>query len=337
MKFVEFVKDRWFEIALHFFLFILIFLLCNVFKVPTQLLVAICFLFFVFGSFLLLFSFYRKRSFYQNFINLLESLDQKYLIGEMIKKPNFLEGKILYDAIYEIDKSMNEKLNSYKFHIDDFKEYVELWVHEIKVPISSCLLSIHNHASSSKRTIEEISRIEDYVEQILYYVRGEMLEKDYLIRECSLKQIVKSVVQKNKNRLLDKHISIEVDLDEKKVRTDSKWLLFILHQIINNSIQYVSNQNGKIRIFIRQKKDTIILCIWDNGIGINKSDLPRIFEKGFTGQNGRNYASSTGMGLYLCKQLIQKMGHSIEVESKQQEFTCVSILFHETDFYNILK
>lgn len=338
MSFKEYVKDKWIEILSYCFFFILVFLLCSAFQVSLQLIVAISLLFFFFGFFSLCYSFYRKKSFYQNLFQLLESLDQKYLVGEMFKKPDFLEGKILYDVIYEIDKSMNERLHSYRFHIENFKEYVELWVHEIKVPISSLLLTVHNHtSSSSKKIVEEISRIEDYVEQILYYVRSENVEKDYFIRECSLKQIVKNAVQKNKNRILNKHITIEVDVGEQKVRTDSKWISFVLHQIINNSIQYVANQNGKIRIFLSRKKNAIVLCVWDNGIGIAESDLSRVFEKGFTGQNGRKYSSSTGMGLYLCKQLIVKMGHSIEIESKQQEFTCVSILFYETDFYNILK
>lgn len=337
MKFLAYLKDHLLEIFSYWILFFLIFLLLLAFQVSTELIVAIFLLFLLVGIPLLLFPFYRKKIFYDNLLDNLSSMDQKYLLHEMINRPSFLEGEILYDAMYEVNKSMMEYLNIYKNHLDEFKEYMELWVHEIKIPISSCFLITHNHAlESSKKLEEELARIEDFVEQILYYARSENVEKDYLVRSADLKTIVRNVVQKNKSRILYKHIKLDISVGEKKVRTDSKWLEFILHQILNNSIQYARGKDAEIRIWTEKKEKQLLLHIKDNGFGIAKSDLPHVFEKGFTGKNGRTVSTSTGMGLYLVKKLAQKMNHKVLIDSVQGEYTTFTVIFFETDFYDVL-
>ncbi len=132
------------------------------------------------------YDYYRKSIFYQDFINKLNKLDKKCLITELIKKPNFLDGKILYDSLYEIDKSMYEEIEQYLQNINDFKEYIELWVHEVKLPIASSKLMIYNHETDKRKLQEQINRIENYVEQVLYYIRLENSEHDYLLKKCNL-------------------------------------------------------------------------------------------------------------------------------------------------------
>lgn len=337
MKFSSYLKDRILEICAYFFFFLLVILLLSVFKVHFSLIVAISILFLFFGLFFFLFPYFRKKTFYQTFSDLLESLDQKYLIGEMIQDPGFLEGNFLVDAILEIDKSMNDHLSSYKYSVQEFKEYIELWVHEVKIPISSCYLVAHNHSSKvSQKMLEEVEKILDFVEQILYYTRSENVEKDYLIRSCSLKTMVRNVIQKNKNRFLYQNIALDVQIGDETVRTDSKWLEFILHQIINNSIQYAKKKEAHLRIWAEQEKKQVLLHLEDNGIGIPQEDLSRVFDKGFTGHNGRGHSTSTGMGLYLSKKLCEKMGHSIQIFSSTGQFTRVTLVFSNTDFYDVL-
>ena len=286
---------------------------------------------------LLIYNFYRKKHFYDKFLTNLERLDQKYLILELLKKPKFYEGEILYEALYEIDKSMTENVNEYKQSVNDFKDFIELWIHEVKIPLSSLSLIVHNNKSlKTPKIMEQLNHIEDYTEQILYYVRSENSEKDYLIKECLLDDIVKNVALKNKDNFLYNNTSFIVSDLDKTVLTDSKWLEFIINQIVNNSLKY-KGENPYIKITALETEKDVKLIIFDNGKGISKSDLPRVFDKSFTGENGREGSISTGMGLYICYNLCQKLGHDIKIESVKNKFTKVTITFVKNNYTNTLK
>ena len=201
-----------------------------------------------------IYNFYRKKHYYDVFLNNLDRLDQKYLISELIKKPNFYEGEILYESIYEIDKSMTERVSEYKQSVKDFKEFIELWIHEVKIPLASLSLIVHNNKSAvNKKIKEQINHLEDYTEQILYYVRSENPEKDYLIKKCSLDEIVKNVALKNQNNFRYKHTDFIVSDLDKTILTDSKWLEFIINQIVSNSLKY-QRENPYIKITALEKK-----------------------------------------------------------------------------------
>lgn len=255
----------------------------------------------------------------------------------MINKPNFYEGEIFYQTLYDINKSMIENVKEYNLSIIDFKEYVEMWIHEVKIPISSLTLLIHNNQEKiDKRYVEQIRKLDNYIDQILYYVRSENAEKDYIIKEKSLQEIIKNVALKNKDDLLASKVKLDVNVNNIKVLTDAKWLEFILNQIINNSIKYKRNNvESYIKIIEKEDKEKTYLSIYDNGIGIPKKDIPRVFEKSFTGENGRITAKSTGMGLYIVKKLCDKLGHKINIESKKNEYTKITIIFYNNDFYKI--
>lgn len=266
-------------------------------------------------------------------------LEEKYLITELIKKPDFLEGKIFYDSLYEINKSFNEKIKDLKCNQEDFKDYIEMWIHEVKIPLSNLILITHNNKSLvDKRFLEQLKRLEDYLDQVLYYVRSEDSEKDYLIKEVKLSSVVKQVALKNKDTLLYNKVTLKTKINNETVLTDSKWLEFVLNQLINNCVKYRNiNTMSYIEISAKEENNKTILSIYDNGIGIPESDMNRVFDKTFTGSNGRKGANSTGMGLYISEKLLKKLGHKITIESSFENYTKVNIVFSNNDYYNCLK
>lgn len=281
--------------------------------------------------------YFKRKKFYDNLLKILEELDEKYLITEIIKTPNFLEGQILKNSLEQIDKSMLENVNKYKYMTEDYKEYIELWIHEIKIPIATSKMVIENNKNAITKSIdEELDKVENYIEQALFYARSNTVEKDYYIRKVVLKEIVNESIKKNKSSLIQEKISIDIhDLDI-EVNTDNKWIVFILNQIIQNSIKYRKKENSVMEIYANQGKENVILYIKDNGIGIKQGEITRVFEKGFTGTNGRlSNKKSTGIGLYLCKKLCNKLGIGIELNSVQNEGTEVKLVFPKDSYIEL--
>lgn len=337
MKFKKYLLDKIIPITISIVGFIITILMLNAFKIQNDLKIAIAIIFSMVLLFNILYDYLRKYNFYTKLLKTLDSLDKKYLILEMINKPNFYEGELFYQSLYEINKSMIENVKEYSLNVANFKEYVEMWIHEVKIPISSLTLLNHNHQDQiDRRCVEEIRKLDNYIDQILYYVRSENAEKDYIIKEKDLQETIKNVALKNKDDLLENNIKLEVDINNEKVLTDSKWLEFILNQIINNSIKYKKDDvESYVKISIIEDKEKIYLSIYDNGIGIPSKDISRVFNKSFTGENGRLREKSTGMGLYIAKKLCDKLGHKITIESKLGEYTKVTIIFSKNDFYKI--
>ena len=337
MSLKKYLLDKSPQIIISIIGFMISILMLNAFKVDNSLKIALTIIFIIVVLFNIVFDYVRKYKFYKKLSNTLDNLDKKYLVLEMMNKPNFYEGEIFYQSLYAINKSMIENVKEYSLSITDFKEYVEMWIHEVKIPISSLILLGHNHQNEiDKRYIEQVKKLDNYIDQILYYVRSENAEQDYIIKEKNLQEIIKNVALKNKDDLLENNIRFETDIHSKKVLTDSKWLEFILNQIINNSIKYKKDHiDSYIKISTTEKDDKIYLSIYDNGIGIPQSDLKRVFDKSFTGVNGRTRKKSTGMGLYIAKKLCNKLGHKISVESKINEYTKITIIFSKNNFYKI--
>lgn len=281
--------------------------------------------------------YFKRKKFYDNLLKILEELDEKYLITEIIKTPNFLEGQILKNSLEQIDKSMLENVNKYKYMTEDYKEYIELWIHEIKIPIATSKMVIENNKNAITKSIdEELDKVENYIEQALFYARSNTVEKDYYIRKVVLKEIVNESIKKNKSSLIQEKISIDIHDLEIEVNTDNKWIVFILNQIIQNSIKYRKKENSVIEIYANQGKENVILYIKDNGIGIKQGEITRVFEKGFTGTNGRlSNKKSTGIGLYLCKKLCNKLGIGIELNSVQNEGTKVKLVFPKDSYIEL--
>ena len=339
MKFGSFLKDRLYSIIIALFCYFIILLVLLAFKSDKSIIIAITIILLVTYILLFLTDFFRKQKFYTDLLTNIENLDKAYLVLETLNRPEFYEGELLCQALYEIDKSMNENVRIEKEQLLDNKEYIEMWIHEVKRPLASLVLTLNNQKNILDRKTKNIlKRLEDYVDQVLYYVRSENAEKDYFIKEVNLSKVIKNVGIKNMDDLLDNKVEFIVDKTNYKVFTDSKWLEFILNQIINNSIKYKRNiDNSYIKIYVKDNLDTTVLIIEDNGIGIKTSDIRQVFDKTFTGTNGREKTTSTGMGLYIAKNLCKKLGHKIEIESKENEYTRVFITFAKNKFYDVLK
>ena len=331
MKFSKYVKDNLINIVIYIATVILIALMLVAFKVPIQANITTVIVLIFSSVVIVLNNYFRKEKFYKQFRSNLERLDKKYLILETLPDPNTYEEKIIVEALYEINKSMIENINEYYKNTIEFKEFVEIWIHEVKIPISSMVLKCHNNKEKyDKSFLSLIRRLDNSIDEILYYVRSENTEKDFAISE-----IVRNVSIKNKDDLLENNVLFETDLKAKNVNTDKKWLEFILNQIINNSIKYKKDKESIIKIESSETKDKVILKIYDNGIGIPEKDLKRVFEKSFTGTNGRNKAKSTGMGLYIIKNLCNKLGHKIYIESEENKYTKVILEFGKNNIYKI--
>ncbi len=334
MKYKEYFKDNILNIIIYLFTITLTSLMLNAFKLDKMVIILTAIIFLICGISIITINFYRKNKFYTSYLNSLERLNKKYLILETIIEPTTYEEKIIVNSLYEINKSMIENINEYKRNIIEFKEFVEIWIHEAKIPISSMVLKCHNHKEKYDTSfLSQLRRLDNNIDEILYYVRSENTEKDFAINEVNLKEIIHNVMLKNKDDLLENHIALETNVDNYTVETDKKWLEFIINQIINNSIKYKKDKNAVIKIECKESLDKTIVEIYDNGIGIPSKDIGRVCEKSFTGSNGRNKVKSTGMGLYIVKKLCDKLGHNFYIESKEKEYTKVCIEFGKNEMY----
>ncbi|CEO12504.1 integral membrane sensor signal transduction histidine kinase [[Clostridium] sordellii] len=272
---------------------------------------------------------YKKRKVYfETLLKYIDNLDKKYLISEIIDIPPYIDAIPYYYLLKKASKSMRDEINNEKTKRIKYKEYIEQWVHEVKTPISLIkLIEENNRTTKSSAVLMQLEDIDRYVEQALFYARSEDVEKDYFIKEISLEECVNSVVTKNKQGFILNGIDIEISDIDKNIYCDIKWLEFILNQIIVNSIKYKNNENPMVKINSIDIKNGIQLIIEDNGIGIPQNEISRVFEKGFTGNKGRINSKSTGIGLYLCKKLCDKLGLLINIESKEKLYTKVIITF----------
>ena len=268
----------------------------------------------------------------ERMLKLAEQLEERYLFSEVMEKPERADDQVYYQLLKLAGKSMLEQVGKVRRERTQYKEYVEQWIHEIKTPITAMkLLCENNHTQVTKELLVELEKINCFTEQALYYARSEHTEKDYMVREIRLFDVIHQSIAENKYLLLQNGVGIDMQETDDIVYSDEKWLCFILNQLIVNSIKYRTEQ-PMLKFYTGHAGNQVILCVQDNGIGINAGDLPRIFEKGFTGQNGRKTGqNSTGIGLYLCKRLCDKLGIGICADSKGSG-TVIRLIFHINDF-----
>ncbi|WP_302950114.1 sensor histidine kinase [Holdemania filiformis] len=306
MTFKEFLQDRWVFLLGQTIFLLFAGVLLRLLRVSGFALGFLAFLYLALILVTLGIEFYRKKTFFDQMFQLLDQLEEKYYLSELIESPDFVEGQKLTQLFRVVSKSMNDTIAEYRRRNEDYSRYIETWVHEVKTPIASCKLIIENHSDPVTRSLEEeVDRIDQYVEQALYYTRSTVVEKDYVIRRCSLDQTV---------------------------YTDVKWIDFILSQIVTNTVKYRAAEKPVLRFTAKADENQVTLRIEDNGCGISAHDLPRIFDKGFTGDNGRQVAKSTGMGLYLVKQLCDKMNIGIQAESLPGRGTTLLLTFPLSGF-----
>ena len=284
--------------------------------------------------FVLIYDYIRKAGFYKRAKESAEGLDRKFLLPEMLDEPSFYEGQLFKELLNDCCKSMTENVSAHRRQAEEFREFIELWVHEVKLPVASLQLMSHNDGEAGAKYASQLTRIDGLIENVLYYSRSENAEKDYIIKESTLSRIFKEAALKNRDSLQQKNVTVTTHGLDAKVMTDSKWLEYIFTQLISNSLKYLSDdREGEITVFAQESEDEVVLHFKDNGIGIPETDLPYIFEKTFTGENGRRQAKSTGMGLYIIKSLCKKLGHRVEARSVKNEWTDIYITFGKNDIY----
>ena len=327
MKLSEYIKDKInYILALAIYILIISTYLKAISLTYSTIFIVI-FITLTFFVLAFLISYYKTSIYLKNIETIMDKLPEKYLITELWQKPRGAEKLAYYKILKRANKSMLENVTDIKEKQKDYKEYIESWVHEIKIPITSAkLLCENNKTVITNKIDEDIEEVNNYVEQALFYARMDQVSNDFMIREISLNEVIKNVLARNKKIMIQNNMKVELKDVNIKCYTDEKWLQFILNQIITNSIKYRNDNNAVVKITGIQNKENIILKIKDNGIGIKKSEIDRIFDKGFTGTNGRNQTKSTGIGLYLCKRLCERIGMEIDANSKENEYTEIVII-----------
>lgn len=260
---------------------------------------------------------YRLKNILDNGVISIENLEEsKSLIEEDYKD---IISLVFNEKAKEVAKGDRER--------EEILDYFTLWAHQIKTPIAASKILLQREENDYNLAISnEVFKIEQYVNMVLSYLRLDEMSSDLVLKEYSLDDIVKQAIRKYSRLFIGKRISLNYEPLNLNIVTDEKWLLFVIEQVLSNAIKY-TKEGGKISIYNIGKT----LVIEDNGIGIEKSDLPRVFEKGFTGFNGRSDKKSTGLGMYLCNNILKKLSHKIEIESEVLKFTRVKINLETID------
>lgn len=367
LTFGAFLKDKLLLFLLHISCMLVLtgFLLLTGYAWDSCALILICW--FLVLTAWVLWEYHERRSYFSRIGQVLDEVDQRFLLGELMPESTRMEDRLYREMIRKSNKSVIERIRRVEDEQQEYREYIESWVHEIKAPITSIALMCENRRdewdgpqypdgrsarfrdgmdsrteapdreavveknNSRGGTIRQIElenqKVENYVDMALYYARSDEVYKDYVIRETVLQTTAEEAVLKNKHYLIQNQIQVEVRCGEEKVYTDRKWILFILNQLILNSTKYKAKEHACIRITAEALPHGTRLLVEDNGAGIKQEELPRIFEKGYTGTNGRKNDRATGMGLYLCRKLCRKLGIEIDAQSEYGTGTRIALEF----------
>ncbi|MCC0693464.1 HAMP domain-containing histidine kinase [Clostridioides sp. ZZV14-6387] len=330
MSFKDFLKDK-LGFLIYNFTF-LIFTIAVILFSPVEIFLSDTILYIliinvVFLLLYLLISYIKKNKFLNNIKNDIAQINSHDI--ELIKCKN--EEKIYLNTIKNYQYKCNKIINNNVKKFEENKEIMSMWVHDIKMPIAIIKLTLEQNEDLIDEKISndidnEIFRIENSVEKILYLSKLEDFHKDFLIQEVNIEKIIRDIIRKYSKYFISKKIILGLNNLNFKVLSDEKWLYFIFEQLLSNSLKY-SSLGDNISIYCKTTKNYLQLRVEDTGCGIKKEDLNRIFNKGFTGNNGRNNAKSTGLGLYLAKELCDKLGHKIDVDSEYNQYTKFTITF----------
>lgn len=291
-----------------------------------MLLLWICFLLIVAAS--LCCGYVRLDKRLRYLLALLDSLEKKYLTAEIAEKPVSAVEKVYFQIMKEALKAMTDEVAQNRRVNAEYRDFMEQWVHEIKVPMTGIeLLCENNRSDVIRKIMSQTERIEREVERVLFFARLGSVEKDYFIREISLRDCVFEALSANRQFLIQSGACVHTDGIGDTVYSDSKWIVFIISQIIINSVKYRSEASPEITVESMKKGDSVVLSVTDNGVGILPSEIGRVFDKGFVGSNGRAGKGATGIGLYLCRQLCLRLGIAISALSEPGKFTTILLTF----------
>jgi two-component system, OmpR family, sensor histidine kinase YxdK len=283
--------------------------------------------FFILGCYLIYY-FLSHRKLFQSLNRPLESLDDSYQ-----KTDDAPISKAIDQVLRNQYRLFQSQLESVKKEQEDHRRFMDQWVHQMKTPLSVIELTAKNIDEPDSSSIrEETERMKTALNTVLYMARLRTIEQDFHIKPVNLVKLVDEVNGENKRFFIRNKVypKLEVEKDGLTVETDEKWLFFILSQLIHNAVKYSAETSNRIVISIYERGKEGVLEVKDFGIGIPKSDKQRIFDPFYTGENGRKFRESTGMGLYLAKETLGTLGHQIEMESEVGIGTTFRIIFSET-------
>lgn len=343
MSFAKFFKDALLPVAVWTCGVLLSCFVLTVAGAPVSIVVVAVGVSFIFGMLGIVIEYARRRRFLRQLERAAEELESPAWVQEMVQCPTYAEGELEYEVLRRMGKAACDEVAEGRRQTDDYRDYIESWVHEAKLPLAAAHLILENLDGSEDDLsrvddlARELARVERYIDQALYYARSEVVERDYLIRRWDLKTLVTGAIKANARELIAAHVAPVCENLDFEVFTDEKWLEFILGQLIQNSIKNAREDGAKI-VFSGALLDEglaserIELTVADNGCGVCAADLPRVFEKGFTGDNGRTTKRATGIGLYLVARLCSKMGIDVTAASEPGEGFVVTFAFSTNKF-----
>ena len=271
--------------------------------------------------------FWRTKKRFCELQAIMNELDQRYLFTECAPRPHDLYERKLFELLRLSGKSMIEAVSDARAAGKEYREYIEQWVHEIKTPITAAKLICQSTDSDTRRKLSrELEQVDAHVERALFYARAENPEKDFIIHKVELSGICEEAIQAHRTLLIQSGVCVETEQLDEIVYTDRKWAVFMLGQLLQNAARY-RGEEPVITLSARRLGRQVQLAVRDNGIGIPDHELPRVFDRGFTGKNGRNRGGSTGMGLYLCRRLSDALEIGLQIQSTEGTGTCVRLTF----------
>ena len=274
-----------------------------------------------------MFDFFQQRARLLELKSILDGLDRKYLFTECVPQPKGLFERRLFDLARLAGRDMTGAVSDAQASQREYREYVERWVHEIKAPLTAARLICRELDGDTRRKLTaELSQIEAHAERALFYARAENPEQDCLFRQIELEKIAVQAIENHRSLLIQNGIRVELENMNCAVYTDEKWAVFILGQLLQNAARYRGPEPAVILSAKPLGRQTQLI-VHDNGIGIPAHELPRVFERGFTGSNGRIRGGSTGMGLYLCRKLAVFLELGLDITSTEGNGTVVTLTF----------
>ena len=326
MRLRRFLSIYYAQMATHFIFLCLIEGLLYIFEVNRYLMIYLLVISILLELIYLGQQYMKKFRYYKDVTIKLDMLDQKNMLSEMMERPDFFEGEFIYDILQSCNKSMNDEILQYRTEAAGYREYIEMWIHEVKTPLAAAKLILENHPSEITEAMDEaLQQINYYLEQALYYARSNSVEKDYLVKELNLKDMVQKAVRSNARIMISNKIKISMNNLDQKIFSDEKWLLFILNQIISNAVKYTAS-GGRVTIRITEldcdRKDYVRIRtqVIDTGIGMSEEFLPSLFEAFARERNTTDgKIAGTGLGMPIIKKYVDMMGGTIKAESKLGE------------------
>ena len=323
----EFLSDRLFRVITQLLCFTMAALFLRATGTQSGVLAILAAVFLLAFCAVQLSDFLSQRARLRELKSILDSLDRKYLFTECAPPPKNLYERRLFDLTRQAGRDMTGAVSDAEASQREYRDYVEQWVHEIKAPITAARLTCRDLDGETRRKLTaELAQIEAHVERALFYARAENPQQDCLFRQADLGKIAAQAIENHRSLLIQNGVRVETEGLDCKIYTDEKWAVFILGQLFQNAARYRGPEpviTLSAKPLVRQTQ----LIVHDNGIGIPAHELPRVFDRGFTGSNGRACGGSTGMGLYLCRKLASFLDLELRIVSQEGAGTTVTLTF----------